>query len=85
MAVEFEADNSRVGRLQPLTQNQKMVKFLIDKGIVKDEKQAFYVLLGITVTCFLISVYFWARVIEFPVKPSAEPVEQQQEFEQQTP
>lgn len=83
MAVEFDTDNSRVGRLQPSVQNPKMTKFLIEKGIVKDEKQAFYVLLGISATCFLISVYiFWAYVIGFPVKVSPEQIRQRQEFEE---
>ena len=74
MAIEFETDtrNSEISRLDQSVGNPWMTKFLIDKGIVKDETQAFYVLVGISVTCFLLSIYiFWAYVIGFPVKPSS--------------
>ena len=83
MTIEFQTDTNNSNRLQPSVQNPKMTKFLIEKGIVKNETQAFYVLLGISIICFALSIYiFWGYVIGFPVKVSPEQIRQQQEFEQ---
>lgn len=65
--IQFEGENpssrfqSRAVFGQP--QTPKMVKFLIDKGIVKSERSAGHLLLAVTVLFFCSTIFIYAYYV----------------------
>ena len=55
--VEFEENNFAGRGLEPsLGDTPALVKLILKTGLVQDEKQANYVLIGISITAFLLTV-----------------------------
>lgn len=55
--VEFEENNFPGNRFVEASKSPVMVKFILQTGLVKDEKQANYVLIGVAVCAFLLTLY----------------------------
>lgn len=56
--VEFDENNLPGGRFTPEAgQSPGLVKFIIKSGIVKDEKSANYILIGIAVCAILLTIF----------------------------
>jgi hypothetical protein len=61
----------------------KMVKALLKTGIVKNEKHAGYLLLGIAIVCFILAIYIsyaFLFVNKAPKKLTPEQEQQRQDF-----
>lgn len=56
---QIQFDETKYNRNTKSTQNSFLIKFLIEKNIVKNEQQANYVLIGITCVCICIMVWFF--------------------------
>ena len=77
MSVEFEEEQNEArvlyGRFMPSTQLPKLVGWVIKLGIVKNENQANYFLIGLTFVALISSFYFWGGLIipekRIPVPP----------------
>lgn len=56
--VEFEENNYSDNRFAPVSNEpSKLVKLILKTGLVKDEKQASYVLIGIAVCAVLLTFF----------------------------
>ncbi len=61
--IHFDEDRSFLySRLDKGNVAPKMVRFLVDKGWVKDEKTAGTVLLSVAAIILIISIFVWASV-----------------------
>ena len=56
--IEFdeEQDNMLYSRIEPSSQTPKLVEWVLKTGVMKDQKQVTYVLLGIAVGATVIAV-----------------------------
>ena len=87
MTTDFNVDkvDNMTKRIEPNATNNKMANFLVKKGIVKNEDQAFYVLLGVCAVCLLLAGYiFYAYVFGSPkstIKLTPEQQKARQDFE----
>lgn len=59
----IQFDNDQQGGYYAGQQSQQpaMTRWLLSKHIVSDERQAQYVLLGVTIGAFLLSLFFFTR------------------------
>ncbi len=75
--VEFEENNFSVGiPLQQATTTPTLVRLILKTGIAKDEKQANFVLIGVAVSAFLLTVY--VIYSSFFSRPTPKPLPVQQ-------
>lgn len=76
MSVEFEDEQTEArvlySRFMPSNQLPKLVGWVIKTGIVKNENQANYFLIGLAVVAFLVSVYFFISSQEPDPTPFSE-------------
>ena len=72
MSVEFEEDQQygsqsfRSRQIMGEPVKPTMIKWLVKFGIVKDERYAGYILIGITILCFLISAIIFYETSKSP-------------------
>ena len=61
MAVEFNEENNfnQMYANQSATSDSGFANWLIKKGIAKDEDTAKMIMIGVTVLCFGLSIYFF--------------------------
>jgi hypothetical protein len=78
MSVEFEEEQAQshvlYSRFMPSNQLPKLVGWVIKSGVVKNETQANYFLIGLAFVALISSFYFWGGIL-IPEKkfPPAEP------------
>jgi hypothetical protein len=76
MSVEFEEEQAQshvlYSRFMPSNQLPKLVGWVIKAGIVKNENQANYFLIGLAVVAFLVSVYLFLSSKEPATTPFSE-------------
>ena len=91
MSVEFidplQSPGSKL-RFRPGTEDRGMVGFLIRRGIVKNEAQGRYVLLGISAIFFAITIYLaWGLIHEAagPVQSTAQTIERMKAVKESFP
>ncbi|TAK56895.1 hypothetical protein EPO17_03475 [Patescibacteria group bacterium] len=74
MSVEFEDEQNEArvlySRFMPSNQLPKLVGWVIKAGIVKNENQANYFLIGLAVFAFLASFYFFGNLITGNTQPN---------------
>lgn len=67
MSVEFEDEQTEArvlySRFMPSNQLPKLVGWVIKTGVVKNETQANYFLIGIMFVFLLSSFYFWGNIL----------------------
>ena len=56
-SLQFEQETFKSRTILGEPASPKMVKALLRVGIVKNEQQAVYILLGVAVFCFILAVY----------------------------
>ena len=73
--ISFETDDYKAARFSSLEENPRMVKWVIkySGGLIKDKKQAEYVLLGVVVTMFILSFFFFFNAFRSPVASPIDP------------
>ena len=60
--IQFEDDQDAkflYSRIEKSRQAPKMVKFMVDRGWVKDASQATYMLLGVAALVFVVSIFIF--------------------------
>jgi len=62
--MTFEFEEQKFSSRSVYSSNQpKMIRWLIDKGIVKSEKAASTILIGIAIVFFVVSAFFFFKAI----------------------